>query len=295
MSDVGWITLFRTSGLCLWGVGVAWGWMLTFLELADMWNATECLVIACAFYLTKKLGLETVLRALVLRRQKASSGWLLPRDRFQKEGVVEDLKTRPRSANTVNQLVGSCSNSWEMSVFPCVMYPRFHGESHTSQAWKTNHRNWSNCIIKRKVVENNIFSYQDLLETGNESIILLQLREHISNIFAQAGRTTFGAWRSAKTLVVLFISNRPGFLQRTSGPDCHTHSYVSCASPWHADFSYHDTSMATISGRECWPPEHFPERRSIRLPLCKLRRKFLHLIPVSFRSLFACRWRPTST
>jgi len=167
--------------------------MLTFLELADMWNATECLVIACAFYLTKKLGLETVLRALVLRRQKASSGWLLPRDRFQKEGVVEDLKTRPRSANTVNQLVGSCSNSWEMSVFPCVMYPRFHGESHTSQAWKTNHRNWSNCIIKRKVVENNIFSYQDLLETGNESIILLQLREHISNIFAQAGRTTFGA------------------------------------------------------------------------------------------------------
>ena len=59
--------------------------MLTFLELADMWNATECLVIACAFYLTKKLGLETVLRALVLRRQKASSGLLLPRDCFQKE------------------------------------------------------------------------------------------------------------------------------------------------------------------------------------------------------------------
>lgn len=116
-----------------------------------------------------------------------------------------------------------------------------------------------------------------------------------ANIFAQAGRTTFGTWRSAKTLVVPIISNRPGFLQRTSAPGCHTHSYVSCASPWHADFSYHDTSMATISGRECWPPEHFPERRSIRLPLCKLWRKFLHVIPVSFRSLFACRWRPTST
>ena len=155
--------------------------MLPFLELADMWNATECLAIACAFYPNKKLGSESVLRALVLHRQKASSGLLLPRDCFQKEGVVEGLKARPRSANTVNQLVGSyCwSNSWEMPVFPCVMYPRFHGESHTSQAWKTNHRNWSNRIIKRKVMENKSFSCQDLLETGNESIILLQLREHI--------------------------------------------------------------------------------------------------------------------
>ena len=67
--------------------------MLTFLELADMWNAMECLVIACAFYLNKNLGLESVLRALVLHRQKASSGLLLPRGCFQK---VEGLKTRPR-------------------------------------------------------------------------------------------------------------------------------------------------------------------------------------------------------
>ncbi len=58
--------------------------MLTFLELADMWNATECLVIACAFYLNKNLGLESVLRALVLHRQKASSCLLLPRGCVQK-------------------------------------------------------------------------------------------------------------------------------------------------------------------------------------------------------------------
>ncbi len=158
--------------------------------------------------------------------------------------------------------------SWRVSAQSAT---RKKTETHTSQAWKTNHRNWSN-HIKWKVMGNKVSSYQDL-DTGNESIILLQLGEQISNIFAQVGRTTFGRWRSAKTPVVPFISNGPGFLRRTSGSDCHITFICYLRLPLtHSDFSYHDTSIATISGRECWPPVHFPERRSIRWPLCKQSR-----------------------